>query len=385
MATTGLNMDAEITEQQIPIEECGNGNKTMTTNISISDSNDLTAVESLRCFVCDVKVQGRHYSLATCRTQSSRGRVIEKLGELVGERYLVVISEDDVICRSCANLMNTLDRLETEMRGVRDAVLRFLERKYALADGELLSNYKGGKPCQPPRITRVENGNTCHSRKRGAGLPSEGVQNMSKLRKTDVWLQCNKCRYTTEYNTFMVHHIRQHVKQKVFCDHCGIQFPGQQQQAGHRCFKAQNENDTSKENDGDVENGPIDKSEVISTLPIQVNCDSEATIKDDSIQLLHLSNTNDLQLESIMGSAKVGVHDQPVYVRVVRDVTDIDGIPHSAAVRNSNAEPGMIVKVVKDSSSKQLLTLSEDESLEMVEVACWDDVHPPDENPDISF
>lgn len=43
--------------------------------------------EGSRCFVCDVTVQGRHYALATCRTQSSKARVIEKLGELVGERY----------------------------------------------------------------------------------------------------------------------------------------------------------------------------------------------------------------------------------------------------------------------------------------------------------
>lgn len=51
---------------------------------------------------------------------------------------MVVITEDDVICRSCANLMNTLDRLEVEMGSVRRVVLRFLERKYSLDEGELL-------------------------------------------------------------------------------------------------------------------------------------------------------------------------------------------------------------------------------------------------------
>lgn len=43
------------------------------------------AREPSRCFVCDDEVLGRSYALATCRTQNSRTRVIEKLGELVGE------------------------------------------------------------------------------------------------------------------------------------------------------------------------------------------------------------------------------------------------------------------------------------------------------------
>lgn len=64
---------------------------------------------------------------------------------------MVVISEDDIICRGCANLMNTLDRLETEMGSVRNVVLRFLEKKYALEEGELLNN-KTAVSCPPPQI-----------------------------------------------------------------------------------------------------------------------------------------------------------------------------------------------------------------------------------------
>jgi hypothetical protein len=66
-------------------------------------------------------------------------------------RYMVVISEDDIICRGCANLMNTLDRLETEMCSVRNVVLRFLEKKYALEEGELLNN-KTTVSSPPPQM-----------------------------------------------------------------------------------------------------------------------------------------------------------------------------------------------------------------------------------------
>lgn len=41
--------------------------------------------EGLVCFVCDIGVVGRYYPLATCRTQTSKVRLIEKLGQLVGD------------------------------------------------------------------------------------------------------------------------------------------------------------------------------------------------------------------------------------------------------------------------------------------------------------
>lgn len=60
------------------------------TNTSVSNNenncNESKIARDLQCFVCDAKIQGRHYALATCRTQTSRSKVIEKLGELVGER-----------------------------------------------------------------------------------------------------------------------------------------------------------------------------------------------------------------------------------------------------------------------------------------------------------
>lgn len=52
-------------------------------------------------------------------------------------RYMVVVSEDDIICRSCTTMMNNLDRLEKEMSSVRSVILRFLEKKYDLEEGEL--------------------------------------------------------------------------------------------------------------------------------------------------------------------------------------------------------------------------------------------------------
>lgn len=147
---------------------------------------------------------------------------------------MVVISEDDVICRSCANLINTLDRLETEMCNVRGNVLRFLEQKYSLEEGELLGNSQKPKLSQPPQITRsnAHNSNKCFKRKDDILCVNTLEHNKGKK---NVWMQCDKCKYTTHHNSFMIHHIRDYIKQKVFCDKCDVQFSGDHQVINHEC------------------------------------------------------------------------------------------------------------------------------------------------------
>ncbi|XP_018395074.1 PREDICTED: uncharacterized protein LOC108773680 isoform X2 [Cyphomyrmex costatus] len=201
----------------------------MMENESCADKNEEEKGPT-RCFVCDADVKGRFYALATCRTQNSRTRVIEKLGELVGEGYMVVITEDDVICRSCGILVNTLDRLEIEMRKARNHILRFLEQKYSLNEGELRSSDKP-KPCQPPQITRSGAKDiACNTKANETDSHSENT----KLSKSHSWLQCDKCKYTTRLDSFMVYHLQNHIKEAIFCDNCGNTL----EITKHNCSKA---------------------------------------------------------------------------------------------------------------------------------------------------
>ncbi|XP_046469721.1 uncharacterized protein [Neodiprion pinetum] len=391
--TVAMGLDANQSSK----ENTENGN---IGNIALP-AND-TAAENLsepsRCFVCDVKVQGRYYALATCRTQSSRARVIEKLGELVGERYMVVISEDDLICRGCANLMNTLDRLENEMRGVKDVILRFLERKYSLEEGELLGSSETVKPCQPPQITKshTQNGSGYHGRKRAAVSAVDVSSDGGKQKKSNnVWMQCDKCRYTTRYNAFMVHHIRQHIKQRITCDKCGVQIKNQQ--SFHLCKEQEfkNESVDVPEIQNNVKE-PVVESFATSTIALP-NCEKDEHIsivipqsdhqledesKKETVQLIRLSSPDHLDLQNMVTSGDVNMTGHEVYVRVLQHVEDEHGNPQVAVESNSNA--GMVVSV-KEGSGKQMLTLAEDGSLEMVEVTSWDDVHSSQSDPDLPF
>lgn len=157
---------------------------------------------------------------------------------------MVVISEDDVICRSCAVLLNTFDRLETEMRPIRDQVLQYLEQKYSLEEGELRATGIWPKQFQPPQITKSnarENTDCCDKQNE---IEIEGVRRNSidsednRIQgKNHSWLQCNKCKYTTPLKSFMMYHLRNHIKQRTFCDKCGICISENQQDTRHSCIR----------------------------------------------------------------------------------------------------------------------------------------------------
>lgn len=157
---------------------------------------------------------------------------------------MVVISEDDAICRTCAILINTLDRLEIEMHNVRDQILLFLERKYSLEDGELRGDSDRPKPSQPPQITKSSTkGTSDHCGKQNEmDVETEEKENSisedSKIQKNPhSFLQCDKCKYTTHLNSFMMYHLRDHAKEKIICDMCGSCIPEIQQDARHNCIK----------------------------------------------------------------------------------------------------------------------------------------------------
>lgn len=143
-----------------------------------------------------------------------------------------------MICRSCANHINTLDRLELETRNVRSHILRFLERKYCLEKGELLGNSDRPRPSQPPQITRCNTSEIIGSCIKQSKVDSEIYshtrdQQQQQLKQSHLLLECDKCKYTTHINSFMMHHIKDHMKQKEFYNKCGLYVSGSQEEILH--------------------------------------------------------------------------------------------------------------------------------------------------------
>ncbi|XP_033351109.1 uncharacterized protein LOC117234228 [Bombus vosnesenskii] len=382
-------------QHDICSEDITNNCTDVTVCNTDNECNISRTLENIQCFVCDAKIQGRHYALATCRTQISRTRVIEKLGELVGERYLVVISEDDVICRSCANLINTLDRLDVEMCNIRDNVLRFLEQKYSLEKGELLGNNDKQKRSQPPQITKCNTQATTNYQSRKDVILSSNITEKSKHKKSNIWLQCDKCQYTTLHNSFMVHHIRDHVKQKIFCDKCGVQFYESQQES-HNCNMKEHISDQTRVQDNQTESPLKDIDEAMLDIPIleksvqqnvpimtiETYSESHIPNHNENIPIIRLSNSENLSIQNILTADNTTV-TQPIYVRILQPV-EINEAPTHPAVMVSHSDTDLALKL-KDNSEKQILTLTEDGNLEMTEIACWNDMQSSETQSNMMF
>lgn len=269
---------------------------------------------------------------------------------------MVVISEDDVICRSCGVLVNTLDRLETEMRNARNHVLRFLERKYCLKDGELRNNDKP-RSCQPPQITR-----SCAAREAAAAVaavaksPSKNDNSEGHKRappKSPSWLQCDKCKYTTHLNSFMIHHLREHLKEKQVCDNCGHVLMTQQRKK-HSCSKASDS--TNKENKTD-NSGVVNKA-----IPVE-QTQLVLTTQTTPPPLIALSNCDHLYVSSILPTSDSTSSQEPMYI-----LPD-DSKKTTRLESNSGSNPAQKTEASGDSGEdrKQFLILKEDGSLEVVD------------------
>lgn len=59
-----------------------------------------------------------------------------KLGQLMGDRFMVIVTAEDVLCRRCASLIIRLDKLEVDTEIVKKALTGYLKMKYHLYDDE---------------------------------------------------------------------------------------------------------------------------------------------------------------------------------------------------------------------------------------------------------
>ncbi|KAL0118517.1 hypothetical protein PUN28_009290 [Cardiocondyla obscurior] len=324
--------------------------------------NKDTSEEQLRCFVCDDEVQGRSYSLATCKTQNSRTRLVEKLAELVGERYMVVISEDDVICRSCGVLINNLDRAEMEMCTMRDTILNFLEHKYSLKEGELHSDQP--KPCQFPQITK--------SRMKDTSVyfnqlnKNDSNQDDSKEMVSHSWLQCNKCKYTTHLNCFTTYHLKDYNKQKLFHDFCGQGSSKSLQVEGYDCNKADDlENKENQTDNSDViaENDAVEITASNQTQPVL------SIIQTTPLSPTNLLNCNDLYSSNALArdsaSSRHSTYDQS-------SINTVDTDNSRKRLRSDSSDMQNLEEKNRSDAKKQLLTMKEDGSLQIVEIT-WEE------------
>jgi zinc finger protein 423 len=107
-----------------------------------------------KCFICDENILGQATSLNDSETITSREKVTKKLAKMVGDDFCVIVSEDDVICRRCLTLFNTMDKYEFDLENVKLRLRTFINKKYSIDDDD-----------QPPsKLQKLNSGSPSYNR-----------------------------------------------------------------------------------------------------------------------------------------------------------------------------------------------------------------------------
>ncbi|XP_049957209.1 zinc finger protein 91-like isoform X1 [Schistocerca serialis cubense] len=122
-----VSSETRIHFRQTSISLTEAANKQITGGKSNRDSTG-----DLRCFICDGKITGTCFPLVVGVTPYSKTDIPTKIGQLMGEGFMVVVSEDDNLCKRCTSLLYQLDRLEVDLNLVKEALTNYLKLKYQL-------------------------------------------------------------------------------------------------------------------------------------------------------------------------------------------------------------------------------------------------------------
>lgn len=117
------------------------------------DVPENVSTESEFCFVCDEDIKDDGICLSIEKTDVSKTLLPDKISYLVGESYMVIISEDDKLCSRCISLINKYDELETLLLEVKNTIVTFLKKKYDLDDEGITQEYDSKGKHLPLQVT----------------------------------------------------------------------------------------------------------------------------------------------------------------------------------------------------------------------------------------
>lgn len=91
-------------------------------------------VQKGECYVCDEHIGNNGTLVTEAFTTASNTKIPTKIGRIVGDAFMVIVSVDDVICKRCLSMFNEMDRLETDLDHVKTNILTLINKKYGIND-----------------------------------------------------------------------------------------------------------------------------------------------------------------------------------------------------------------------------------------------------------
>lgn len=84
------------------------------------------------CFLCDTKLFGERTRVCSSITPHSNIPYPEKISELLGDEFVVVVTPADHMCKKCTSLLTHMDKLENDVKLVKNAMLSYIQKKYGI-------------------------------------------------------------------------------------------------------------------------------------------------------------------------------------------------------------------------------------------------------------
>lgn len=84
------------------------------------------------CFICDEKLYGERTRVCSSITQHGNVPFPEKIAEIMGEDFLIVVTPADHLCKKCTSLLTHMDKLENELKAVKNTLLTCIQKKYGI-------------------------------------------------------------------------------------------------------------------------------------------------------------------------------------------------------------------------------------------------------------
>lgn len=140
--------------------------------------------QSQKCYICDEAstVQQQNYVLTEAVTSVTHTKLPNKIGQVVGDAFMVIVCVEDIICKKCLTIFNQMDRLESDLERVKNTILNFINKKYGISsdsdDSIIKTNNVSGGP--PVKMQKLNTGTTYINRK----MVSEDDENPRKVQVT---------------------------------------------------------------------------------------------------------------------------------------------------------------------------------------------------------
>uniref|UniRef100_A0A1A9Z3J3 C2H2-type domain-containing protein n=1 Tax=Glossina pallidipes TaxID=7398 RepID=A0A1A9Z3J3_GLOPL len=238
VTVTGPNQP-RILKQKIVGSGSGSGTNVTGGNTTVATGNSIqhlvtsaTSANINRCYVCDdaLGANQAQNQLTEMQTSHTSTKFPNKIGQLVGDSFMVIVSVEDVVCARCTNLINYLDRLENDVERVRTNLMNLLNKKYGLNDD---GGGATASPTAPPnKLQKLNSGaavSAVQQMKISTHSPttvqqhSAGTQTLQ--RKTTKIYKCLSCEYKTSDMRLFNTHYETCKHQNFQCKNCKKIFP----------------------------------------------------------------------------------------------------------------------------------------------------------------